>query len=484
MTARGSGLAAANFWIVFMAGALSVRSIPYQDPLTAFAPFAGDPVAVFLDSAAEGGGRGRYSYIAADPFRVITAGDGVKIDGVATAGDPFELLRREMRRYPLPAEIGLPPFQTGAVGILGYELGRHLERLPKPAPNDLGFPDMVMGLYDTIASFDAKERRAWVVASDFSGSAAASRRRPAEARAAAMAERILQAPKLADVEWTARGAWRPEMSRSVYEKAVARVIDYIFAGDIFQANLSQRFIGAIPAGLDPFMLYRRLRALNPAPFAAYLACGEGGAVVSASPERFLRLGADGSVETRPIKGTRPRGQTPEEDHKFAAGLRASEKDRAENLMIVDLLRNDLSRVCNLGSVRVTDLFNLESFANVHHLVSEVRGRLAPGRGAVDLLAATFPGGSVTGAPKIRAMEIIAELEPARRGPYCGSIAWLGFDGTMESNIVIRTMTLKNGTAVAQAGGGIVADSDPAAEYDETITKIRALLACLDGEGKY
>jgi para-aminobenzoate synthetase component 1 len=484
MAVQGSGLAAAKFWIVVMADALSVQPIPYQDPVAAFAPFAGDPVAAFLDSAAEIGGRGRYSYIAADPFRVITAGGGAKIDSIATAGDPFELLSREMRRYRLPAETGLPPFQTGAVGILGYELGRHLERLPKPAPNDLDFPDMVIGLYDTIASFDAKERRAWVIASDFADGGPPSRRRPAAARAAAMAERILSAPPLNDVEWTARGAWRAEIARSAYERSVAKVIDYIFAGDIFQANLSQRFLGEIPAGLHPFMLYRRLRALSPAPFAAYLACGEGGAVVSASPERFLRLGTNGGVETRPIKGTRPRGQTPEEDRKLAAGLRASEKDRAENLMIVDLLRNDLSRICILGSVRVTDLFKLESFANVHHLVSEVRGRLAPGRGAVDLLAATFPGGSVTGAPKIRAMEIITELEPARRGPYCGSIAWLGFNGTMESNIVIRTVTVKNGTAVAQAGGGIVADSDPAAEYDEAITKIGALLACLDGKGAY
>jgi len=241
----------------------------------------------------------------------------------------------------------------------------------------------------------------------------------------------------------------------------------------------QRFIGSLPEGLPPFTVYRRLRALSPAPFAAYLMCGEGRAVASASPERFLHLEADGRIQTRPIKGTRPRGATPEEDADLADTLLTSDKDRAENLMIVDLLRNDLSRVSTFGSVRVTGLCLLESYANVHHLVSVVEGRLMAGLGPVDLLRATFPGGSITGAPKIRAMEIIAELEPTRRGPYCGSIAWLGFDGAMESSIVIRTITMNDAVALAQAGGGIVADSDPAAEYDETITKAQALLDSLD-----
>jgi para-aminobenzoate synthetase component 1 len=235
----------------------------------------------------------------------------------------------------------------------------------------------------------------------------------------------------------------------------------------------------MPRGLDPFMLYRRLRSLSPAPFAAFISASDGTTILSASPERFLSLDPEGLVVTRPIKGTRPRGRTPGEDKALANELSLSEKDQAENLMIVDLMRNDLSRVCRLGSVEVSELATLESFANVHHLVSEVRGTLFPNLGPVDLLRATFPGGSITGAPKIRAMEIINELEPARRGPYCGAIAWIGFDGAMDSSIVIRTLVIKDGQVAAQAGGGIVADSDPAAEYDESMDKVWALLQSLD-----
>ena len=298
-------------------------------------------------------------------------------------------------------------------------------------------------------------------------------------RAEVMAARLAEAPPLPPVDWRPAGSWRPELSRRHYEDMVSRAISYIHAGDIFQANLTQRLLGTRPEGLSPFMLYRRLRALSPAPFGAYLTAGPGLAIASASPERFLKLTPGGHVSTRPIKGTRPRGRTPAEDEKLARDLTGSEKDQAENLMIVDLLRNDLSRVCRLGSVEVKELAGLESFANVHHLVSEVRGTLFPNRGAVDLLRATFPGGSVTGAPKIRAMEIINELEPARRGPYCGAIAWIGFDGAMDSSIVIRTLVIKDRQVAAQAGGGIVADSDPGAEYEEAMDKAWAMLQSLD-----
>lgn len=276
--------------------------------------------------------------------------------------------------------------------------------------------------------------------------------------------------------------WRAERHRSEHEAAVSRTIDYICAGDIFQANITQRFLGRIPADLAAFDLYRRLRALSPAPFAAWLSLGDGAAIASASPERFLSLDAKGRVETRPIKGTAPRGTTAQEDTANAAALLTSVKDRAENLMIVDLLRNDISRVCTMGSVRVPALATLETFPSVHHLVSEVEGRLAMGRSAVDLLRACLPGGSITGAPKVRAMEIIAELEPSRRGPYCGSIAWIGVDGAMDSSIIIRTICVgANGMGVAaQAGGGIVADSNPAAEYEESMTKAAPLLRALDG----
>ena len=252
--------------------------------------------------------------------------------------------------------------------------------------------------------------------------------------------------------------------------------EYILAGDIFQANLSQRFEAALSA--DAISLYRRLRTLNPAPFAAYFETPQF-AVVSASPERFIRVDAGGHVETRPIKGTTPRGIGPEHDAHLGRALTESEKDRAENLMIVDLLRNDLSKACRPGSVRVPELFTLEHYSTVHHLVSTVVGELAHGNDAIDLLRAAFPGGSITGAPKVRAMEIIAELEPSRRGVYCGALGYMSGTGAADTSIVIRTYLLRGGRAYFSAGGGIVADSEPEAEYHETLDKARALISALD-----
>jgi para-aminobenzoate synthetase component 1 len=270
---------------------------------------------------------------------------------------------------------------------------------------------------------------------------------------------------------------RSSFTHRGYLDAVARVRDYIIAGDIFQANLSQRF--EAPLEEDPWPFYRRLREVNPAPFAAYLEF-DGVAIASASPERFLQVDPDGRVETRPIKGTRPRGVSPEHDAALSQALHDSAKDRAENLMIVDLLRNDLSRVCLPGSVKVPELFALEGYRTVHHLVSTVTGRLRPGKTATDLLAAAFPGGSITGAPKVRAMEIIAELEPSRRGIYCGSIGYLSLTGAADTSIVIRTIVALGGHAYFSAGGGIVVDSDPEQEYQETLHKARALITALAG----
>ena len=446
-----------------------VQPVPFLDPVDAFEAFADDPVAALLDSADAVGGRGRYAFLAGDPYDVLetSAGD-----------DPFGRLAAALARTRTETVPGLPPFQGGAVGVLGYELGAAVERLPAPREGRLPFPDLFMGFYDTVAAFDMKLRKAWVLAS-----AVVPGRPGPEARARAFAARMAQAPRRAaaaipDLDW------RADQTRPDFEARIAKAIDYIHAGDIFQANIAQRFLTDLPRGLRPFDVYRRLRALSSAPFAAFLNCGPANgkptrAVISASPERFLALGPGGQIETRPIKGTRPRGVTTDEDRALAAALLQSEKDRAENLMIVDLLRNDLSRVARLGSVQVAKLFELETFARVHHLVSEVHADLMPGLDAVDLLRATFPGGSITGAPKIRAMEIIHELEPVGRGPYCGAVAWMGFDGAMDSAIAIRTMTYSGGTVAAQAGGGIVADSTPADEYDETITKIRPLLASLD-----
>ncbi|MCF8501126.1 MAG: aminodeoxychorismate synthase component I [Rhodospirillum sp.] len=454
---------------------IHIESIPYRDPLDLLPLVAEAEHAVLFDSAATDGGRGRHAYLCLDPWRVITAdGEGTRVDGLRAHVDPFTALRvgLEAMAEPVPNDCPLP-FPTGAAGLLGYELGRHIEHLPRPHPNHLNMPGMAMGLCDTVLGLDLEARRAWILAG--------RRRRPdARERITALAARITALPPATDPHWDLAGDWIPERPRDEVEAAIARAIAYIHAGDIFQANITQRVLGRVPNGLDDITLYKRLRRLSPAPFAAFLRVGRGQALLSASPERFLRLGSDGWVETRPIKGTRPRGATPEEDTHLAQELLASEKDRAENLMIVDLMRNDLGRVCALGSISVPQSRGLETFASVHHLVSAVVGRLRPGAGPVDLLKACFPGGSITGAPKIRAMEIISELEEGRRDAYCGSIAWIGLDGSMDSSIVIRTLTRSGDTLVAQAGGGIVADSDPAGEYEESLVKMAPLLATLTG----
>ncbi len=453
-------------------GLLAVE-LPYRDPLEAFAAFAEDPSAVFLDSAQTSERLGRYSFIAAEPFQTLTAKNGVVTLGDRRfAADPFDVLDQELRKFPVAAREDLPPFQGGAAGYFGYELGRQLEALPLPAEDDMAFPDMALGFFDTVIAFDHRERKTWILSSGYPERAAAARQQRAEARAGRFREHLESANKVPAPAVPAEVAVTANFSREAYEAAVQRVIDYIHAGDIFQANLSQRFSFDLPDGMTPLDLYGRLRAVNPAPFAAYLRFGDV-ALASSSPERFLKL-RGGRVETRPIKGTRPRGRTPRRDDDLALELLSSEKDRAENVMIVDLLRNDLSRVCRDRSVEVPELCVLETYATVLHLVSTVVGELRPGVTAVDLLKACFPGGSITGAPKIRAMEIIAELEPNNRGPYCGAVGYLAFTGDMDSNIVIRSYAIRDRQATFQAGGGIVADSDPAREYQETLDKAEAL----------
>jgi para-aminobenzoate synthetase component I len=456
---------------------LLVEEIDYGDPLPVFARFAGLPGAIFLDSALTSATVGRYSFIAAEPFLTLKSRDGQIDDGERRfCADPFAVLAEHLARYRTEPEPALPPFQTGAAGYFAYDLARHLERLPAHRIDDQPMPDLLLGFYDWTIAFDHAERRALVMASGHPASDDAARRERAKARLAWVGRRLAEPVTLPSANLVALP--RPDLDRARHEAGVRRIIDYILAGDIYQANLTQRFSATLPPEADPFSLYCALRRRNPAPFAAYLRHGDL-AVVSASPERFLKL-RNGRVETRPIKGTRPRGATPAEDRALGEELLASEKDRAENLMIVDLLRNDLSRVCRDHSVEVPVLFGLESFATVHHLVSVVTGQLAPGKAAVDLLRAAFPGGSITGAPKIRAMEIIAELEPTRRGVYCGSVGYIGFDGAMDTSIVIRTMLIRSRQLTFQVGGGIVADSDPAAEYDECLAKAAALIDTLSG----
>ncbi len=453
--------------------------IPYADPVALFARVADDPYAALLHSAARDA-RGRHSFIAADPFSLMVCHDGVvEIDGVPARGAtaPLDVVRTQMARYAQAAFPGPALLRGGAVGYLGYEMGRHLERVPRPPADAMDVPEMQLMLCDVVVVIDHFERRAHIVSTGHPESDDDARRARARERLAAATARFADVMPLPDPP-APRAAPRiaADHSREAYEASVRRVVDYILAGDVFQANLSQRFRAELPSGLGPLDLYRRLCAANPAPFAAYLKLDDV-VLASSSPERFVRVSGD-RVETRPIKGTRPRGRSTAEDAALADELVASEKDRAENVMIVNLLRNDLSRVCRDGSVGVPELCALERFATVMHLVSTVTGRLRPGLGPVDLLAACFPGGSITGAPKIRAMEIIAELEPTRRGAYCGAIGYLGFDGSMDTSIVIRTLTIRGRELTFQAGGGVVAASTPGGEYEETLTKAAALVAAL------
>ncbi|MEZ4412861.1 MAG: aminodeoxychorismate synthase component I [Gemmatimonadales bacterium] len=416
------------------------------------------PYPLLLESSARGSALSRCSYLTADPSHVWTSHPADERDVLREVAEFIASNRQE----PI---AGLPPFQGGVAGFLGYEFGRRLERLPVPRADDLALPDAWFGAYDWVISWDHEQGRAWVMAGQrgrgAAGPSATSRIEDIVQRLRAPATTVKASHNVSAPD-VASGFTREE-----YLRAVERVRQYILAGDIFQANMSQRF--SAPWTDEPFNFYRRLVAANPAPFSAYFQ-GDGFAVASASPERFLSVDTAGHVETRPIKGTRPRGATPAEDRRLADELLTSAKDRAENVMIVDLLRNDLSKVCRPGSVEVPALCALESHPTVHHLESIVTGRLEPERTAADLLRAAFPGGSITGAPKVRAMEILTELEPVARGVYCGTIGWLGLTGAMDSSIAIRTVTLQDGCAYFHAGGGIVADSDPAMEFQETLDK--------------
>jgi len=477
---------------------------PTPDPWEVFQSLARLPHALFLDSALRHPNLGRYSFVTADPFAWLwSKGQQVHVSGLPrrrVQGDPFAGLADLLARFRIESLPGLPPFQGGAAGLFGYDLAHYLERLPRPRYDDFGVPDLAVGLYDWVAAFDHHAGRAWLLSTGLPESVPGRRRQRAERRLRKI-KRCLRdkpgpvarasAPAAAEVapQWPITGldGLTSSFQRAAYLATIRRAIAYIHAGDCFQVNIAQRLL--YPAILSPMELYRRLRLRNSAPFAGYFDLGDF-VVASASPERFLKVGrpepvpASGElpaadvVEARPIKGTRPRGATAAEDQAQIEALRASAKDRAENVMIVDLLRNDLGRVCRYGSIHVPALCRVETYGYVHHLVSEVRGRLRGDLGPIDLLRAAFPGGSVTGAPKIRAMEIIAELEPTARGPYCGSLGYIGFDGAMDTNILIRTFTIGRGWIQFPVGGGIVADSYPELEYEETWHKAEGLLRAL------
>ncbi len=455
-------------------------------PLTAsqlFHAFKDHPYSCFLDSGMDPGRLGRYSFISSNPFLVLKSrGDEVTLlkgdKKEVRKGNPFDVVGELLEEYYLddcPSDI---PFAGGAIGYFSYDLCHFIERLPTTAIDDLQLPECYLAFYDAAIVVDQGEERSYLVATGFPELEEKKRLKKAGETLKQLKSLLpdkVRTPGGPGRDFVDEGTvLKSNFSHEEYLRAVARAREYICAGDIFQVNLSQRFEADL--NVSPYALHQRLRRINPAPFASYLNF-EDVSIVGASPERFLKVRGDW-VETRPIKGTRPRGKTETEDKALARELLASEKDRAENIMIVDLERNDIGRVCRYGTVRVTETAILETFPTVFHLTSTVVGRLSPGRGRIDLLRATFPGGSITGAPKVRAMEIIDELEPTRRSVYTGAIGYLSFDGNMDLNIVIRTIIIKKGRAYFQVGGGIVYDSEPEAEYQETLDKGKALIQAL------
>ena len=450
-------------------------------PASALLQLAGLPGVVLFDSALRMRELGRYSFLAADPFWLHEA--------PADGSPALDVLENELRKYTAPSDPSLPPFQGGAAGLFAYELGRSLERLPRPQYDEFHCPALAVGMYDVVLAWDHATEQGLLISQGFPETDPQSRLDRAQARiqqfqywlaegtqAPARNQTVELPVEALAPQWptSSDGRLTSNFSRNAYLAAVKRAIEYIRAGDVFQVNLSQRLLH--PATCSPVELYLRLRERNPAPFAGYFDVGAM-QVCSASPERFVSVRED-VVETRPIKGTRQRTRRPEADLFSGDELLASEKDRAENVMIVDLMRNDLSRVCRSNSVRVTQLCGLEHYAYVQHLVSVVEGRLESGKSPLDVIRGAFPGGSVTGAPKVRAMEIIAELEPTARGAYCGSLGYIGFDGTMDSSILIRTVTASRGWWQLPVGGGIVAASEPEAEYDETWHKAAGMIRAL------
>jgi len=443
-----------------------------------FAAFLDLPYPVLLDSPQSGNTPARYSYLAADPFMVVRSKDqqvSVEKRGEISVleGSPFDVLRDLLGRYRTAPVAGLPPFQGGAIGYLAYELAHHLELLPGAAENNLGLPELNIAFYDWVVARDETTGETWAIATGLPDGGEAG----ARDRLDWIEERIHKPPATASTPRPAVTASRvtSNFTKDAYLRAVRTVKDYIAAGDVYQVNITQRFEADITG--DPWELYRRLRHVNPSPFSAYLGFPEV-SVLSASPEEFLKL-EDGLLRTRPMKGTRPRGISASEDRKVASELLASEKDRAENVMIVDLMRNDLGRVCVPGSISVPELFAIEEYPTVYQMVSTVTGRTYAGVGPVEILEACFPGGSVTGAPKIRAMEIIDEIEPVQRSVYCGAIGYIGFDGSLLMSVPIRNILVTGNKAYIQVGGGIVADSDPDAEYRESLDKAAGSLMALD-----
>ncbi len=452
-----------------------LQEIAWCDAEAVFAQIAGEDSAVWLDGHSDHP-LARNSFICHAPFQPIAE----------PADLALTMLEVGLHRFPdpwpdLPSDISasLPNFRGGFVGVLSYELGGAIERLPVMPTYRLGeatIAPLAGGLYSDLLAFNHQTRQCFILATGLPFEDHTARRRCAEAQIAKWQALIAATEAVDDLPPPPQVTMRSNFTGTSYQAAVENIIEHICAGDIFQANLSQSFDGQFLDACAPFDLYRRLRAVSPAPFSGFMQFADW-ALLSSSPERFLET--DGrNISARPIKGTRPRQPHPDADAAEAAKLLASQKDRAENIMIVDLLRNDLARICEDSSIAVPELCILESHSQVHHLVSTIAGRLKADISAVDILRASFPGGSITGAPKIRAMEIIAQYEGAPRGPYCGSLGYIGFDGRLDLNILIRSLVMTQDVFRFQVGGGITARSEPEREFRETLDKAAGLFAAL------
>ncbi|MDD5680773.1 MAG: aminodeoxychorismate synthase component I [Candidatus Omnitrophica bacterium] len=458
----------------------------FPDPVSVYGSMRNEPYSSFLDSGMDPEKLGRFSFIGYDPFMVVESrGEDIRVltqDGTETfKGNPFTFLKSALSYYKTERINGDIPFTSGCIGYFSYDLRYFLEELPRHSQDDIRTPDLVVSFYDIIIIFDNLLKKAYISSSGLPQLDSEKNIDTAKRRLESAKKRLKSAASgTFDTVFGGEYANQAVLSnftKDSYRKAIGKVKEYIREGDIYQVNLSQRLSCDFDG--DSFELYKTLRRINPAPFAAYLNF-EDFQIVSASPERFIKI-SDRHIETRPIKGTRPRGRDEKEDAGLREELMRSEKDRAEHLMIVDLERNDIGRVCEYGSVRPEEFIIVETYSTVHHLVSTVAGKLKDGVDVIDCLCNCFPGGSITGAPKIRAMEIIEEIEPAKRGIYTGSVGYIDTSGDADLLIIIRTIIIKGGTAHFQVGGGIVADSDPDKEYDETMDKARAVIDAISIE---
>ena len=478
-------------------------ALPGLTPFAALEVMRRDSFPVLLESARLNDKIGRYSFAASDPYLIFRSrGDTVELDLSATPTGkygkrattkrkPLIKLRELLANYRTERIAGLPPFTGGAIGFFSYDFVHQFEHLPRTAKDDLNIPESYFLFMDRVVAFDHVLGKAWVIVNPGAREQELGFRRPepgqwerlydeAADRLVAMARRLEEHAVRPGVPVARREAngikLVPNITRDRFESMVVQCKEYIAAGDIYQANLSQRLSAEI-GDADPLRLYALLREVNPSPFAAYLDFGDL-QLVSSSPERLIRL-SQGTADTRPIAGTRRRGSDLAEMRELSAELLTNEKERAEHIMLLDLERNDLGKVCDYGSVAVDELMTVEDYSHVIHIVSNVRGKLLLGRDAFDLVRAVFPGGTITGVPKVRCMEIIDELEPVTRGPYTGSIGYISNAGDMDLNIIIRTFVIKGRTAHIQVGAGIVADSDPEREYRETLQKAEALRKALE-----